>query len=452
MEYQNKLVICVSVLFLIIIIYSLFVLQKPNPVIDISGSNLSCPMFKCNIYRTGNLNFDPGKNNIDTDVSTAGSNAPENYADRGIIDNNNSFDPSPVFVDLDRDGIDEVVTFYKNVIYDKITKNRPFCNFVMAVKYKEHPTELEKLEFGEVPYIRHWYFVLPGEIHTSFSIGDLDNDGYPEIAFGCDDSNLYVLDNKGKLVFKFETNGKVRSTPAIADTDRDGNQEIIFGSDDGNLYVLDNKGKLKWKFKTEGKIESSPAFSDNYISIGSDDRYFYNLDSKGNLICKFKTKGKIRSSPLIYKNRIIFGSDDGNIYIINKECSLIKKYETKGKVRSSAAVFRDYFVIGSEDGNLYFFNETELKKVFLNSPVFSTPASINEGVLISTSNGKIYLVNLTSKKELRENNLTKNFSCSPSIGNKNLYSCFLVQYEDNNQYAGFFISPVNPLPPPHPQE
>jgi len=355
MVHLDKLIIGIIFLFIIVTCIP-FITQKPELTTEVSSSNISCPMFKCNIYRTGNLNFNPEKNNIDMSFGAVGSNAPEGM-EREILSKKDEFDPSPIFVDLDMDGIDEVITFYKNTIYNITTKSRSFHNFVMAIKYKENPTMLEKLEFGESPYIRFWYFVLPSEVHTSFAVGDLNNDGYPEIAFGCDDGNLYVLDNKGKLLFKFKTEGKVRSTPAIFDIDNDGKQEIIFGSDDNNLYCLENEGKLKWKF--------------------------------------------------------------------------------------NAKVFRNYFVIGSEDGNLYFFNEKEIWNLSLDSPIFSTPSSLKDKVLISTSNGKIYLTNLTSKKKIWESNLTKEFSCSPSLGNKYLFSCFFVQYENNNQFAGIFISSVN---------
>ena len=439
----------ILVVFLIfVIIGGFFILHKSQPTepLNISVSELSCPMFKCNIHRTGNLNFNPEKNDISSGMSSVGSNAPEGM-ERGILGKKDTFDPSPIFVDLDLDGIDEVITFYKNTIYNITTKSRPFHNFVMAIKYKENPTMLEKLEFGEVPYIRYWYFVLPSEVHTSFSVGDLNKDNYPEIAFGCDDGNLYVLNKEGKLLFKFKTKGKVGSTPAIADIDNDKKQEIIFGSDDNNLYCLDNEGKLKWKFESKGKMESSPAifFHNNgaFITFGSDDRNFYILDGKGNLHCKFTTEGKIRSSPLFYKNKLVFGSDDRNIYLLDTNCNPIKKYITEGRVRGSPAVFRNYFVIGSEDGNLYFLNEKEIRNLSLDSPIFSTPASLEDKVLISTSNGKIYLTNLTSKKKIWENNLTEEFSCSPSLGNKYLFSCFFVQYENNDQFAGIFISSVN---------
>jgi outer membrane protein assembly factor BamB len=262
---------------------------------------------------------------------------------------------------------------------------------IVAFKYDELRSALNR-KFGAAPYTIVWEHVLPCEVHTSFAASDLNNDNYPEIAFGCDDGNLYVLDKDGKLVFNFKTKDKVRSTPAIADIDFDGKPEIIFGSDDGNLYVLSNEGKLKWSFKTKDKIESSPTiFVENktvLIAFGSDDgnlyligRYFQELE----FYCSYKAMGKIRSSPIIYSKRanypqvlpifkkeytkkvrdnvneylkngrIVFGSDDGNVYILNFNCELIKEYKTGGRIRSSPAMLKDMMAIGSEDGNLYFF-------------------------------------------------------------------------------------------------
>ena len=457
---MNRLLIAIFLGFFILGIsiytfyYQIFFQEKEERCAS-SSHKMDWPMFKHDVYRSGNMIgkvfnvsiiIEQGGNQSkgEDGLSTVGSNAPEGEK-RQIIEKNDTFDPSPIFVDLDLDGNDEVITYYKNTVYNITTHERPFLDFVMAVKYKKNPSLLEKLDFGGAPFVVKWRFILPKEIHTSFAAGDLNNDGYPEIAFGCDDGNLYVLGNEGKLLFKFKTNGKVRSTPAIFDIDNDERQEIIFGSDDGNLYVIDNKGNLKWKFKTQGKIQSSPTIyqdgTTTLIIFGSDDKNLYLLKEDGKLKCKFETNGKIRSSPLVYKGKIVFGSDDGNIYLLDTDCNLIKSYKTEGKVRSSPALFGDYFVVGSEDGNLYFFNKNEIKNLPFSTPIFSTPVSIKNKILVSTFDGRFYLADINTKKIIYKIDLTKNLSCSPSIGYiKGLkYSCFHVQYENNAEYAGFFI-------------
>ena len=175
--------------------------QKPEKS-NISINYSYWPMFKHDVYRTGNLFFkeleikeEPSREI--TNMMTIGSNAPEGY-ERRIIEKDDSLDPSPIFVDLDSDGTDEVISYYKNTVYNITTRERPFKDFIMAVKYKENPSLLEKLDFGG-PFVMKWKFLLPKEVHTSFAAGDLNKDGYPEIAFGCDDGNLYVLNKEGKL-------------------------------------------------------------------------------------------------------------------------------------------------------------------------------------------------------------------------------------------------------------
>lgn len=425
------LVSCIAILF--------FSVKEDLAYSETGSSNLSCPMFKCNIYRTGNVDFDPGKNGIDFGMETRGSNAPE-HAERKFIKKTDAFDSSPLFVDLDLDGNDEVITFYKNTIYNITLKSRTFTEFIMAVKYKENLTELEKLEFGE-GYLLLWKFDLPAETHTSFSVGDFDADGHPEIAFGCDDGNLYVLTSEGNLLFKFKTQAEVRSTPAIVDLEGDSKQEVVFGSNDGNLYVLDAEGNLKWKFSAGGEVVSSPTVSGDYVSFGSDDSYLYILSRENSTLhCKFKTRGAVRSSPLHYKHRLFFGSDDGYIYELSEDCSLINAYETSGRVRGSPAVFGDYVVVGSEDGYLYYLGESGLRSIFLGSPIYSTPCSAEDWHLVSVSEGRVYAINLTSKEIRWENLLAREFSCSPSIGNGGLFSCFYLPYEENDEYAGFFIA------------
>ena len=447
--------------------------------------NLSWPMFKHDAYRTGNLrlvNF-----SLDDILFVRGIDIhpakPEPW-DQGLSEvrcsdnityDGEGFQSSPIFVDIDLDGNDEVISYFKVFEKNKVK------DAIIAIKYKKQKSVLEREKFGgSAPYIISWKFILPKEIHTSFAAGDLNKEGYPEIAFGCDDGNLYVLNKEGKLLFKFKTNGKVRSTPAIFDIDNDKKQEIIFGSDDGYLYAIDNEGNLKWKFKTQGKIQSSPTIyqdgTTTLIIFGSDDGFLYVIGryfQDYELYCAYKTDDKVRSSPLAYKKkislnpkekdynrkvrnitveylkngRIVFGSDDSKIYIIDFNCNLIKSYKTKGKVRTSPAIFNEStIVIGSADGNLYFFNENEIKNISLASPIYSTPAVINEKAIVFNSKGELYIVMASSKIMVRRALPTENFSCSLAIGYipatnylRTVFSCFTCFKEKDNYCVNIFV-------------
>ena len=117
---------------------------------------------------------------------------------------------------------------------------------------------------------------------------------------------------KGKLKWKFKTEGEVSSSPAIMDS------VVYFGSSDGNLYAVDSQtGQLKWKFKAESRVDSSPAMIDGVVYFGSYDKYFYAVDSRsGQLQWKFKTEGEVFSSPAIMNGVVYFGSWDKYLYAV----------------------------------------------------------------------------------------------------------------------------------------
>lgn len=473
---KNLAIITLGGLFFIFALFYLST-QELEKESENNLGNFYCPMYKCNIYRNGNPIYNPKKNNVSEPLQTIASSAPEGTFSE-TLDNNSLFQASPIYVDFDLDGIDEIVTYYKNTLYNKTKKTRTFQPFIMLIKYNPNPTELERLEFGEAKYIRYWYFPLEEEVHTSFSVGDLNSDGYPEVYFGCDDGKVYGLNSQGELVFEFEAGDKVRSTPATYNIDSDRKQEIVFGSDDGSIYALNYLGELKWKFDTNGTVRSSPTIfsnnSKNYITIGSDDGKLYLLTGSGELVCSYDTGDKVRSSPLYYGGKIVFGSDTGNIYLIDEHCKLIKEYSTGDRIRSSPAVFKDNFLIGSDDGNLYFFNETGIIHIELGSHIESVPVVINQsftiiasgldekesassrdinvsrnpyytldgGILVSVSSGKIYLLDEFFKKIVFETPNPSIFSCSPSIGNKNTLSCYFETKEGETVLSGFSITPL----------
>ncbi len=433
--------------FLIGLFVACFLLgiEKNTPINQETAGEFIWPTYKHDFARTGNLQlrdyeFKPGPS-----MRTVGSNAPEG-AKRKIFGGTKH--PSPVFADIDSDGDDEVIIYYKNMVYNKTTHTRPFADFVMMIDYNENPTMLEKLEFGEVPFVRKWIFIIDREMHGSFALGDIDNDGKIEVVFGTDGGTFYALDGKdGKLKWEFKAEDKIRTSPVIGDIDSDGTQEIIFGSDDGTVYALDGtNGKLKWKFKTNDNVRSTPTlFPDDgaRIAFGSDDKNLYIVDSHGRKICSFKAEGPIRASPLIYNENIVFSDLNGNIYFLSKNCGVQKKYRVDGKILGSGSVFEDKIMFASDDGFLHFFDETgEKSKIKLYTSALSTPVNLNDKhILISTTDGKIHLINDTGIHTNWENNRTTDFSCSPSVGvikGALVYSCFYVQKEDNQEYGGVF--------------
>jgi outer membrane protein assembly factor BamB len=98
-----------------------------------------------------------------------------------------------------------------------------------------------------------------------------------------------------------------------------GDQEFFyFGADNGFFYCLNNFGKKVWEFKTNGKIRTEAVISGSAIYFGCEDNNLYSLNAKtGSLNFKFSTDGNINGSPVIVDNLLFFGSTDSFIHGVN---------------------------------------------------------------------------------------------------------------------------------------
>ncbi len=85
--------------------------------------------------------------------------------------------------------------------------------------------------------------------------GNVNGEGQPEIAIGCQDNKVQLFSGEGEQLWEFEAGGKINSV-AIADIDSDGMGEIIAGSDDRCCYVLNADGKERWRY--QGKEGDEP--------------------------------------------------------------------------------------------------------------------------------------------------------------------------------------------------
>ncbi|MEL6824577.1 MAG: FG-GAP-like repeat-containing protein, partial [Calditrichota bacterium] len=96
----------------------------------------------------------------------------------------------------------------------------------------------------------HWSYKLPGSIYIACpaSIGDLDNDGEYEITF-FDYNNVVVVSHTGTLKWSnaLPELGQSFRASAISDINNDGTLDVVFGSDNGRLYAFSgNSGSEVW--------------------------------------------------------------------------------------------------------------------------------------------------------------------------------------------------------------
>jgi len=141
----------------------------------------------------------------------------------------------------------------------------------------------------KLAYYKWSYKTGGSRISSSPAVADVDNDRYPEVLIGSEDSRLYCINaSSGKLDWRFQTQGPIFSSPAIADLNDDGRAEVIVGSNDGRVYVVNGTtGMLIWKFAAKGPIYASPAVADINsdgkleVVVGSFDGLVYALNSDG---------------------------------------------------------------------------------------------------------------------------------------------------------------------------
>jgi outer membrane protein assembly factor BamB len=118
----------------------------------------------------------------------------------------------------------------------------------------------------------------------------------------------------GEELWRFEAGNTIRSSPVISDG------RIIFGCDDSNLYILTEKGSILDKIKTENKIQANPLVEKNFLYFGTGGHYFYCFNlAKRKQKWKVKIGGEIFSPPVVDGKRIFFICWNNVLYCLNKK-------------------------------------------------------------------------------------------------------------------------------------
>lgn len=124
--------------------------------------------------------------------------------------------------------------------------------------------------FAQFPQIK-WWFDTGDSAFGQAASGDIDNDGKPEIVFGCyrNDSMVYALNaENGSLLWKYNTHtasteGCNDTAPILYDTDQDGSLEVLVPSscNPRTFCFRGSDGAIKWSTPTAGS-DSPPTIAD----------------------------------------------------------------------------------------------------------------------------------------------------------------------------------------------
>jgi len=158
--------------------------------------------------------------------------------------------PSPLIVDLNKDGVDEVLIGTTAGTMSALREN------------------------GST----YWSFQTQGSIASSAASADIDRDGFPEIIFYAKDGYIYVLNHDGTPLeaqgyewpyYLGAISEQTSMLPGVAlgDLDNDLFLEIVAGTRDGNggLVALNHTGSVLWQTaiaNSNGRLYNTPAIGD----------------------------------------------------------------------------------------------------------------------------------------------------------------------------------------------
>tara|TARA_Y100000389_G_scaffold157945_1_gene159229 strand:+ start:441 stop:3800 length:3360 start_codon:yes stop_codon:yes gene_type:complete len=266
-------------------------------------------------------------------------------------DTNSELRAAPVIIDLDDDGVNEILMADYFGMVRVFKNNQEIENEIFPYDTGDQiwgsissaDVDLDGLlDFAVASKSGHLYLFDINGLKFDYNaerwligtpvIGNIDSDPELEIVVGSYQSPtssapLFAVNHDGSDVngYPYVLGEKIKSGVAIADMDDNGIDDIIFGTDGDNLYVLMDDLTIAPGFPVDlgNNVRSEPAILDlgdeKIIFSGCQNDNFYAINfSDASLRFIIPTGDDVFGSASFYEDNsgisIFFGSDDGNVY------------------------------------------------------------------------------------------------------------------------------------------
>ena len=338
--------------------------------------------------------------------STISLNLPVSINQYGFPISAPSQKTSPLSIDFDNDGDEELIygdyngmvhvisldgTELENDIFPFDTGNQIWGAISGADMDGDGLTDI-----AVVSKNKHFYLLDINGVKVDFdsqkfllgtpAIGDLDDDMDLEVVFsGYSSGNMiYALNADGTNVegFPIDLGEKVKIGVALADFNGNGKDDIVVGTDDSHVHLFYDDGTEApgFPFVAGDKVQAAPAILDvdgeKIILAGCNDYMMYAINADGSLRFSVATTNKIFNSPAFLEHNgmiyIFFSDDSGMLYAVDTDGNALSGWPIDvGEVVSKSVALADM----DNDGEAEVIGVTELTDVI----VYNLDGSVHDG-------------------------------------------------------------------------
>ena len=333
-------------------------ISNPNFQIDfLESSNTHSNESPIQIHLGGDIGLDDVE--FIVDVTAIGSNnynysstlsfeVPVSLMQSGYpYDTNSQVDSSPLVVDLDGDGLLEVVF-------------GDYAGLIHILKSDGSPIESDVFPYD-----------TGDQIWASPAVADIDLDGQLDIVIASKNKHLYALDLNG-LKFEYDAGQFLIGTPVIVNMDSDSEMEIAIGgySSSGDVFAVNHDGSDIPGFPLQLNEKMWKGFAahdfnndglDELVVTTDGDDLILVVYADGSTQILLEAGDKFKSSPSIIDVNgeyiIMAGSYDDKMHAVSLYGDSVFEVLTADHVNSSASFINineaPYAFFGSDDGFLY---------------------------------------------------------------------------------------------------